>query len=107
MNREINAYVYPEGLIPIGTKSPRFVKMESIYKNEEPAIIRMAGLQGEEGTVFLEGSAEIKRATKWGTQCHWCKKKYFLANILIIVDEDGVRSVMCPSCYKSVMETQG
>lgn len=103
-NKEIRVYVYPKGLIRMGRKPPLFVYMKSIYKGEPSAIICMASLQGEEGFVTLFGNEELGRATEWGTRCQWCENKYYLDNMLIIVDEEtGTKSIMCPQCYKEIM----
>jgi hypothetical protein len=100
---QVKVYVYPKGLVSKGRRPPLYVWMKSIYKGEPKALICMATLQGEEGSVTLYGNEELCRNTEWGTKCFWCKKKYYLDNMLIIVDEDETKSVMCPSCYKEIM----
>lgn len=98
--------VYPKGLVKHGHKSPLYVNMESIYKNKFSAVISMTGLQGEEGSITLLGSEELYRYTNWGIQCYWCEKKYYFDNMLIIVDKEFKRSVMCPQCYNELTENK-
>lgn len=99
----VKAYKFPKGLVRRGCKAPRFVWVESIYKDEPGVLINTALIQGEEGTITLDGNEEWGRRTEWGTMCHWCGEKFYLDNMLIILDEDGTKSVMCPSCYKGIV----
>lgn len=101
-NNEVNVYVYPKGLVRQGQKSPSYVRMKSIYKNTPSALISMLALQGEEGQIVLEGDEELTRNTEWGTKCQWCDKKYYFDNMLIIIDKEGIESMMCPRCYKEI-----
>lgn len=105
--RDIGVYIYPKRLVKMGQKPPRFVYMKSIYKDDPPALICMSSLQGEEGCVILDGPKELARKTEWGTICQWCEKKYYLDNMLIIVDrKTGIKSIMCPRCYKNEIDNE-
>lgn len=103
----INVYVFPAGLFSHGRKVPMFVWMESIYKGRPRALLSTRDIQMEEGTINLFGDTEISRHTEWGTRCGWCEKRYYLDNMLIIVDDNWhEKSIMCPSCYREIVENK-